>query len=483
MNRRMRIVLGVTILFFVISFSVTLTRLVQLLAQRRAYGGRSSSWLPRMSKWTFAGSNKASRPHATRNADTGNKVQWVLYQDGTVQKKGNPRDPSSVYQSKKHTWVNSDKRQLISKFRKMAFKCDRSLKEYEVEEEIGHGTYGTVYKAKDIATQEQVALKQLHAVNEPRKDKVRRELFVLQQLCGGPGILPLKDFACYNDSTKGAAFVFPYVDNLSLKRRLLHFTDKQVRWAMFRLLQALDYTHQKGIIHSDVKHGNVLMSSPVPIASRKRLPSNYHINVHLIDWTLADFYFPGSQYSTHVNTIGYQAPELLLGYRLYDYTIDMWGFGVILAEHIFGRGMFHPTKRRIDIPKHDPRWNLERQQQSFDKITRTLGTEGLKKYVSKYNLSERKLRDLLNISSVETLPDFERKPWASFMTSKNEHRCSPEAFDLLSHLLIWDHRERYHAEDAMEHAYFDDVRHEALEKPFPNYGDICTKTFLAQAEQ
>lgn len=33
---------------------------------------------------------------------------------------------------------------------------DRSLKEYEVEEEIGHGTYGTVYKAKDIATQEQV---------------------------------------------------------------------------------------------------------------------------------------------------------------------------------------------------------------------------------------------------------------------------------------------------------------------------------------
>ena len=40
--------------------------------------------------------------------------------------------------------------------------------------------------------------------------------------------------------------------------------------------------------------------------------------------------------------------------------------------------MFHPTKRRIDIPKHDPRWNLERQQQSFDKITRTLGTEGLK---------------------------------------------------------------------------------------------------------
>ena len=34
-----------------------------------------------------------------------------------------------------------------------------------------------------------------------------------------------------------------------------------------------------------------------------------------------------------------------------------------------------------------------------------------------------------------------------------------------------------------EHAYFDDVRHEALEKPFPNYGDICTKTFLAQAEQ
>lgn len=54
----------------------------------------------------------------------------------------------------------------------------------------------------------------------------------------------------------------------------------------------------------------------------------------LIDWGLGEFYFPGKSYSTKVGTRYYKAPELLLNNSHYDYAVDMWSFGCILATMV-----------------------------------------------------------------------------------------------------------------------------------------------------
>ena len=60
----------------------------------------------------------------------------------------------------------------------------------------------------------------------------------------------------------------------------------------------------------------------------------------LIDLGLADFYFPNTKYNVRVASRHYKSPELLLGYELYDYAIDMWSVGCILAGLLMRREPF-----------------------------------------------------------------------------------------------------------------------------------------------
>jgi serine/threonine protein kinase len=89
-----------------------------------------------------------------------------------------------------------------------------------------------------------------------------------------------------------------------------------------QLLQALDFTHSKGIMHRDIKPANVL------IDHKQR-------QLKLIDWGLADFYFPHKEYPVRVATRFYKGPELLCDIRDYDYSLDIWGVGCMLAAFLF----------------------------------------------------------------------------------------------------------------------------------------------------
>lgn len=71
-------------------------------------------------------------------------------------------------------------------------------------------------------------------------------------------------------------------------------------------------------MHRDIKPHNVLINHD------KR-------TLKLIDFGLAEFYYPTREYSSKVASLYYKSPEILLGSVVYDYSIDIWAVGMILA--------------------------------------------------------------------------------------------------------------------------------------------------------
>lgn len=61
------------------------------------------------------------------------------------------------------------------------------------------------------------------------------------------------------------------------------------------------------------------------------LPS---LQLRLIDWGLAEFYHPGQEYNVRVASRYFKGPELLVDYQEYDYSLDMWSFGCMLASMV-----------------------------------------------------------------------------------------------------------------------------------------------------
>ena len=96
---------------------------------------------------------------------------------------------------------------------------------------------------------------------------------------------------------------------------------------MREVLKGLDYSHSKGIIHRDVKPHNIMINM------QKR-------EVKIIDWGLAEFYFPGKEYNVRVASRYFKAPELLVDYQYYDYSLDIWSLGCLFAGILFKKEPF-----------------------------------------------------------------------------------------------------------------------------------------------
>ncbi|XP_016113944.1 casein kinase II subunit alpha-like isoform X2 [Sinocyclocheilus grahami] len=250
--------------------------------------------------------------------------------------------------------------------------------DFQLVRKLGRGKYSEVFEAINITSNEKVVVKILKPV---KKKKIKREIKILENLRGGPNIITLLDIV-KDPVSRTPALVFEHVNNTDFKQLYQTLTDYDIRFYMYEILKALDFCHSMGIMHRDVKPHNIMIDH----AHRK----------------------------------------------MYDYSLDMWSLGCMLASMIFRKEPF--------FHGHDNYDQLVR-------IAKVLGTEDLYDCIDKYNIElEPRFNDILGRHS--------RKRWERFVHSENQHLVSPEALDFLDKLLCYDHQTRLTAREAMEHPYF-----------------------------
>ncbi|PIA63115.1 hypothetical protein AQUCO_00200856v1 [Aquilegia coerulea] len=205
---------------------------------------------------------------------------------------------------------------------------------YELLNELGKGSYGAVYKAKDIVTSELVAIKVISlSEGEEGYEEIRGEIEMLQQ-CSHPNVVR------YFGSYQGEEYlwiVMEYCGGGSVAD-LINVTEEaleehQIAYICREALKGLAYLHSIFKVHRDIKGGNILLTEQG--------------EVKLGDFGVAaQLTRTMSKRNTFIGTPHWMAPEVIQENR-YDGKVDVWALGVSaieMAEGLPPRSTVHPMR-------------------------------------------------------------------------------------------------------------------------------------------
>jgi serine/threonine-protein kinase len=215
-----------------------------------------------------------------------------------------------------------------------------NLGHYRIAEKIGAGGMGEVYRAHDEHLARDVAIKVLPAgtLSDPSARRhFRNEALALSKL-NHPGIATIYDF----DTQDGVDFlVMEYIPGITLSEKLAGrpLAEKEVLALGVQLAEALAAAHAEGVVHRDVKPGNLRVTGDGRLKvldfglAKLRLPVVPSAATESIDQTLA-----------MTGTLPYMAPEQLLGEEA-DARTDIHSAGAVLYEMATGQRPFGKLER------------------------------------------------------------------------------------------------------------------------------------------
>ncbi|KAG7546514.1 Protein kinase-like domain superfamily [Arabidopsis suecica] len=210
---------------------------------------------------------------------------------------------------------------------------------FEKQEQIGGGTFSKVFKARDLLRNKTVALKRIRFdLNNSESIKcIAREIIILRKL-DHPNVIKLEGLMLVDHDSSTLYLIFEYMEHdlLGLSSLLgVQFTEPQVKCYMRQLLRGLDHCHTNHVLHRDIKSSNLLI--------------NGNGVLKIADFGLATFFDPHNSVplTTHVATLWYRPPELLLGASHYGVGIDLWSTGCVIGELYAGKPIL-PGKNETD---------------------------------------------------------------------------------------------------------------------------------------
>ena len=213
---------------------------------------------------------------------------------------------------------------------------------YEIIERIGSGSFGVVYRATDTRTKANVAIKVLRdeiISSEVAIERFKREALVASKL-DHPHIIRLIEDGL---SENPPFLAIEYMDGKDLGRWHVQQgmcsqpIDRMVRF-LLPLIDAIEYAHKHGVLHRDIKPGNILL--------KRRDALDFTTNLDGFSPMLADFGLAkiasdvllDSRSSLTIGTPMYMAPEQLVPtWGIASPRTDIYAFGVLMAELANGR--------------------------------------------------------------------------------------------------------------------------------------------------
>lgn len=175
---------------------------------------------------------------------------------------------------------------------------------YRMSRKVGDGSIGSLYTAVNNRTRGKVLVKTYtHKIAAFKKD-----LMMLQILCGAPNIIRMVDMVRDPIYPNRPMAVLERLDaTIPFHELSTVMNEREVKDYLFELLRAIIYIHdsKRNMLHRDIHPGTVVYD-PTTQA------------VRLIDLHLMTYGHKGTRHSTSIGTRCYRAPELLLGYKKYN---------------------------------------------------------------------------------------------------------------------------------------------------------------------
>ncbi|XKL62121.1 hypothetical protein PGB90_001954 [Kerria lacca] len=286
---------------------------------------------------------------------------------------------------------------------------------------IGNGAYGTVYKARERATGNYVALKRIKiSITEDGLPlSAVREITALKHLHyhDHPNIVKLID-TCQGrikDTCLVLFLVFEHIDqNLAEYINKYRSNGKmeleKIKNFSRQLINGVDFLHSHRIIHRDLKPQNVLISD--------------NGQLKIADFGLAKIYDFEMRLTSVVQTLWYRAPEVILGLS-YTTAIDIWACGCIIAEMFLKKPIF-PGTSEVD---------------QLDRIFQIIGTPSAESWPDNVSLEKNVFLD-----------------WPSVCLKSLIQKLDTDGSDLLSNMLTFNPNKRINAKNSLLHSFlsFDD---------------------------
>nr|KAG5708727.1 hypothetical protein BaRGS_034944 [Batillaria attramentaria] len=206
---------------------------------------------------------------------------------------------------------------------------------YDIEKTIGKGNFAVVKLAKHRITKTEVAIKIIDKsqLDESNMKKIYREVTILKML-SHPHIVKLYQVM----ETKNMLYlVSEYAPNgeiFDYIARHGRMSESDARRKFWQILSAVEYCHERRIVHRDLKAENLLLDG--------------NMNIKIADFGFGNFFKEGEQLATWCGSPPYAAPEVFEGKKYTGPQVDIWSLGVVLYVLVCGALPFDgPTLQEL----------------------------------------------------------------------------------------------------------------------------------------